>query len=147
MDNKNYELLMQKTKEQNEDERLTIINTQIEEILSKAPNKMHALEALICKFEAETNIGPYFSALTISYAVLMGAVAIMPDDLMLFLLAGVLVIMSLVLAGIAAKTNKTNKHKAFVLQALKFRYEKEKYIVNNLKESVDVIEGITREEK
>jgi len=147
MDNKNYELLMQKTKEQNEDERLTIINTQIEEILSKAPNKMHALEAMICKFEAETNIGPYFSALTIAYAVLMGAVAIMPEDLIQFIISVLLIVISLYLAIVAVKIGRTNKRKAFVLQALKFRYEKEKCIVNNSKESVDVIEGITREEK
>ena len=147
MDKKNYKLLMQKTKSKNEDEKFEIVNEQIEEILTKVPNKMHTLEALICKFESETNIGPYFSAMTIAYAVLMGAVTIMPFDSIHLMMSVLLIVISLYLAIDAVRINKLNKRMAFVLQALKFRYEKEKHIINNSKESVNILRDITSEEK
>lgn len=125
MGSENYKLLMEEVKIDDEVAKLEKVNKHIDEIISKSSDKMQVLESLICMFEAQINVGPYFSSVAIAYAVLIGAVAISPEDWIRIFVMVLLLIMSIVLAVMSIQTNRNIKHKTFVLQALRFRYEKE----------------------
>lgn len=121
-----YELLMKGLKINDEEEKYKDIHDKIDEMITNSADKMQMLEALICMFEAQVNVGVYFSSVAIAYAVLIGAVAVIPDVWLRIFAIVLLMILALVLAGMSVQINRSIKHKTFVLHALKFRYEQEK---------------------
>lgn len=126
MENEKYELLLKDSNIKDDGEKYKTVNENIDEILSQTPNKMQTLEALICAYEAKCNIGAYFSASAIAYAVFIGAVAILPEGWIRMFAALLLLATSLVLAGLSAKIDKKYKQRIYVLCALRIRYEKMK---------------------
>lgn len=132
MGNENYNLLMEDIGVKNELERLIIVNNRIDEIISKVPDKRYVLESLICTFEAKCNVGAYFSALAISYAVFIGAVAILPEGLIRIFAALLLLATCFVLAGLTIRIGRRNNHRSFVLCALRIRYEKMKGVSSSM---------------
>ena len=147
-----YNKLTKKTKAKTEVEQLMDINRRIDEALKNEPDEKKVIEALICVCEAQNNNSAAFATMSIAFSVIINGVSALlscvdttiPDTILFaILVSDILLVVGLLIGLIAMYGNGVARRRAFVLQALKFRYEIMSTTVPN--EVVDT--GTTVEEK
>lgn len=128
MNDKYYDILIKDLQIEDEVERLRIVNNRIDEIIRTTSNPQEVIEALICSFEGRNNTSTTISILAIAYAMSIGGISLLATEFTRTFFGIILIILTISIACLAFKYLDKDQKKAFVLTALKIRYEKMKSI-------------------
>lgn len=130
--NYNSDFLMQKIEVYDEQEQFEILNKRIDILISESKqSERDTLKALICNFEGYNNMSFYYALIPLTFSLIMSIISIMislftnmvPNEAFVIILVGLAIALAISILIAAEMERKHSIKRAFILQALRFRYE------------------------
>lgn len=123
-----YKLLEDSVKDSDVLEDFRMVNKQIDVMLLNDDDKIEKIKALICHYEGKLNKSNTYTAIAISYALIIGACSAALNFygkfLLFIIIYASLLIPALYISIITKKISRTDYKITFILKALYFKLEK-----------------------